>query len=57
MNNLEHYHQITIDEYIDNQNETLEDLEQKRVVVAQDILFLAETLEIELKKRISEWLV
>ena len=47
MNNLEQYHQMTIDEYVENQNETLEDLEQKRKAVYQDINFLADDLQLE----------
>lgn len=45
MKNKEQYHQITIDEYLEN--ETLHDLKQKRKAVYQDIYFLEDDLQRE----------
>lgn len=45
MKSKEQCHQITIDEYLEN--ETLHDLKQKRKAVYQDINFLADDLQRE----------
>lgn len=44
--NKEQFHQITINEYLEN--ETLQDLEQKRVAVTHDMNFLEDDLQREI---------